>query len=104
MYFYWKISYFGNFLYTGPGQPGGPRLYLRGRLPLPHAGYGPESFLYNSRGLDLISLLVKYYVPLGHINNVKNNRTNIKLSNVTIEASMNEPCSTLEECKSNTTF
>ena len=27
MYFYWKISYFGNFLYTGSRQPGGPRLY-----------------------------------------------------------------------------
>ena len=26
-YFYWKISYFGNFLYTAPCQPGGPRLY-----------------------------------------------------------------------------
>ena len=26
--------------------------------------------LYNSRGLDAISLLVKYYVPLAHINKV----------------------------------
>ena len=27
-------------------------------------------FLHNSRGLDVISLLVKYYVPLVHINKV----------------------------------
>ena len=27
-------------------------------------------FLYNSRGLDVISLLVKYYGPLAHINKV----------------------------------
>ena len=35
MYFYWKICYFGHFLYTAPGQPGGggPRLYQRGRPP-----------------------------------------------------------------------
>ena len=26
--------------------------------------------LYNSKGLDVISLLVKYYVPLEHINKV----------------------------------
>ena len=25
-----------------------------------------ENFLYNSRGLDVINLLVKYYVPLAH--------------------------------------
>ena len=42
MYFYWKISYFGNFQYTAPGQPGGPRLYQGGAgPPWPHAGYGP---------------------------------------------------------------
>ena len=29
-----------------------------------------ENFLYNSRGSDVISLLVKYYVPLAHINKV----------------------------------
>ena len=29
-----------------------------------------RKFLYNSRGLDVISLLVKYYVPLAHINKV----------------------------------
>ena len=35
MYYYWKISYFGNFLYTAPGQPGGggPRLYQGGAGP-----------------------------------------------------------------------
>ena len=27
-----------------------------------------RNFLYNSKGLDVISLLVKYYVPLAHIN------------------------------------
>ena len=30
-----------------------------------------ENFLYNSRGLGVISLLVKHYVPLAHINKVK---------------------------------
>ena len=34
MYFYWKISYFGNCLDTAPGQPGGPRLYQGCRAPL----------------------------------------------------------------------
>ena len=29
-----------------------------------------RKFLYNSRGFDVISLLVKYYVPLEHINKV----------------------------------
>ena len=29
-----------------------------------------RKFLYNSKGLDVISLLVKYYVPLAHINKV----------------------------------
>ena len=29
-----------------------------------------RKFLYNSRGLDEISLLVKYYVPFAHINKV----------------------------------
>ena len=29
-----------------------------------------RKFLYNYRGLDVISLLVKYYVPLSHINKV----------------------------------
>ena len=29
-----------------------------------------KNVLYNSRGLDVISLLVKYYVPLAHINKV----------------------------------
>ena len=29
-----------------------------------------EFFLDNSKGLDVISLLVKYYVPLAHINKV----------------------------------
>ena len=32
MYFYWKISYFGNFLYTAPGQPGGQD-FIRGPGP-----------------------------------------------------------------------
>ena len=32
-------------------------------------------FLYNSKGLDVISLLVKYYVPLAHINKVINRVT-----------------------------
>ena len=36
-----------------------------------------RKFLYNSRGLDVISLLVKHYVPLAHINKV------IKLCSVT---------------------
>ena len=31
-----------------------------------------ENFLYNSKGLDVISLLVKYYVPLAHFNKVIN--------------------------------
>ena len=30
-----------------------------------------RKFLYNSRGLDVISLLIKYYVPLEHINKVR---------------------------------
>ena len=34
MYFYWKICYLGHFLYTAPGQPGGPRLYQGGPGPL----------------------------------------------------------------------
>ena len=29
-----------------------------------------RKFLYNSKGLDVISLLVKYYVPLAHFNKV----------------------------------
>ena len=29
-----------------------------------------ENFLYNSKDLDVISLLVKYYVPLAHFNKV----------------------------------
>ena len=29
-----------------------------------------RKFLYNSKGLDVISLLIKYYVPLAHINKV----------------------------------
>ena len=29
-----------------------------------------RKFLYNSKGLDVISLPVKYYVPLAHINKV----------------------------------
>ena len=29
-----------------------------------------ENVLYNSKGLDVISLLVKYYVPLEHFNKV----------------------------------
>ena len=29
-----------------------------------------EYFLYNSKGLVVISLLVNYYVPLAHINKV----------------------------------
>ena len=29
-----------------------------------------RKFLYNSKGLDIISLLVKYYVPFAHINKV----------------------------------
>ena len=29
-----------------------------------------RKFLYNSKGLDVSSLLVKYYVPLAHINKV----------------------------------
>ena len=41
MYFYWKTFYFGNFLYTAPGKPGGPRLYQGAGPPWPHAGYGP---------------------------------------------------------------
>ena len=32
MYFYWKISYFGNFLYTAPGQPG-VQDFIRGAGP-----------------------------------------------------------------------
>ena len=27
-----------------------------------------RKFLYNSKGLDVISLLVKYYMPLAHFN------------------------------------
>ena len=27
-----------------------------------------RKFLYNSKGLDVISLLVKYYLPMAHIN------------------------------------
>ena len=30
--------------------------------------YRNRKFLYNSKGLDVISLLIKYYVPLAHIN------------------------------------
>ena len=43
MYFYWKICYFGHFLYTAPGQPGGGgQDFIRGAgPPWPHAGYGP---------------------------------------------------------------
>ena len=43
MYFYWKICYFGHFVYTAPGQPGGggQDFIRRGRVPLAHAGYGP---------------------------------------------------------------
>ena len=29
-----------------------------------------RKFLYNSKGLDVISLLVKYYGPMAHINKV----------------------------------
>ena len=45
MYFYWKICYFGHFLYTAPGQPGGGQDFIRGAgapPPWPHAGYGPD--------------------------------------------------------------
>ena len=46
MYFYWKISYFGNFLYTGPGQPGGPRLYGGGAGPYcPTLATAPNIFI-----------------------------------------------------------
>ena len=40
--FFWKISYFGNFLYT-PRPTRGSRLYQGSRAPWPHAGYGPAS-------------------------------------------------------------
>ena len=33
MYFYWKISNFGNFPYTAQANQGGPRLYQGGRAP-----------------------------------------------------------------------
>ena len=29
-----------------------------------------RKFLYNSKGLDVIILLIKYYVPLAHFNKV----------------------------------
>ena len=38
-------SYFGNFLYTVPGQPEGPRLYKRSRAPSDHAGYCPVVYV-----------------------------------------------------------
>ena len=31
-----------------------------------------RKFLYNSKGLDVLRLLVKYYVPLAHFNKVIN--------------------------------
>ena len=36
-----EIFYFGNFLYTAPGQPGGQDFIRRDGPPWPHAGYGP---------------------------------------------------------------
>ena len=35
MYFYWKICYFGHFLYTTPGQPGGAKTLSGGAGPPP---------------------------------------------------------------------
>ena len=43
-------------------------LYWRGKLF--SCQFDCQKFLYNSRGLDVISLLVKYYLPLAHINKV----------------------------------
>ena len=43
-------------------------VYSRGKLF--SCQFDWQKFLYNSRGLDVISLLVKYYVPLAHINKV----------------------------------
>ena len=34
------------------------------------ANSNDRKFLYTSKGLELISLLVKYYVPLAHFNNI----------------------------------
>ena len=36
MYFYWKISYSENLLYTAPGQPGGTKTLSEG------GGAGPS--------------------------------------------------------------
>ena len=36
------------------------------------ANINGRKFLYNSKGLDVISLLIKYYVPLVHFNKVIN--------------------------------
>ena len=43
-------------------------LYWRGKLF--SCQFDWQNFLYNSRGLDVIILLVKYYAPLAHINKV----------------------------------
>ena len=34
------------------------------------ANSNDKIFLYNSKGLEVISILVKYYVPLAHFNKV----------------------------------
>ena len=43
-----------------------------------------RKFLYNSKGLDVISLLAKYYLPLAHVNHV------VKLDRAYFIAKLNE--------------
>ena len=49
MYFYWKICYFGHFLYTAPGQPErGVRLYQGGRAPLAPRWLRPWVYVFTA--------------------------------------------------------
>ena len=65
MYFYWKICYFGHFLYTAQVQPGGGQDFIRegGGPPWPHAGYGPDRYaLYARTFLANLLFTNNYYV------------------------------------------
>ena len=70
MYFYWKISYFGHFVYTDQGQPGGQDFIRGGRPPpWPHVGYGPDSLMSRQIQIIIVSFVPVYLTRNSSIRN-----------------------------------
>ena len=65
MYFYWKISYLGNFLYTAPGQPGGAKTLSGGPGPpgptLATALYSCHLWHFDQK---IVALCLYFYLAL----------------------------------------